>query len=134
MWSGREAVRLGAQQKIVKKRRRGGSSLASASEKSLVEREPGRRKRAKRGDEARYGEVEGDARTKSGCREQDIALGFAEKVEISSHSDSPGGTDGCETSGSGNVKAAVIEKASPTTWQEDVSTMSNKFTRAGLPN
>lgn len=49
-----------------------------------------REKDSEKGSEARYGEVEGDGSTMTGCREPVVALRFAERVGSSLDSSSPG--------------------------------------------
>lgn len=96
-------------------------SLSFASEKSEVRERPERRRRVRTGGQPRYGEVNSDGSSKAGCREPDTGLIFARNVESPSDSDSPDGIRRHETHNSKGVPAAMIEIASSTTSQKDVT-------------
>lgn len=53
--------------------------------------------------------------TKAGCREPDVALLSARRVECSSYSSSPGETGARETYSSENIPVAITELSRPTT-------------------
>lgn len=78
--SAREAAKLGARRKELRRSRRGESSSSPASKRSAEGRRTGGRERVAKENKARCGEVRSDRSTKARCREQHGALRFARKV------------------------------------------------------
>lgn len=70
----------------------------------------------------------------AGCHELVADLRSARTVESSSDFDSSGRTGARETNSSANVPTGVLERTSPTMWEEDSTTKWNKYARTIFPN
>lgn len=70
---------------------------------------------------SKYGEVQGDGSTKTGCHELADALNFARTVETSLDSHRPGGTGAREQYSSDDVLTTMMKRTNPTTWQDEVT-------------
>lgn len=102
----------------------------------LVEEKWGRestraKKRNGKKGETRYKKVEGNGSTRARCHEPETCLSIARSVDCSSNSDSTGDISARETYSRDTISIAVIDLASSTTWQEDVTAVWDEYAKTG---
>lgn len=110
-----------------------GSSSFSASERS------GEGERAERSGSLRarrdlpYGEVIGDERRRSGCRDPGTAFGFPRRAKSSSDFGSSRRLHDRAADSGKNVPDAVIKATSPSTCRKDFTAKRNEYAPSGFP-